>query len=313
MSSHILSPSLPLLGETIAGRYLVEREIANSALCTLYRASDLKRDRVVALRVFKPLVNPKGAETQAWSGDLEQVGRWASTQFLPTQDLGVAAEGVAAGRVYTAEPFVPQASLDERLKQGALPADEVMRLGAQLFAALDALHQAGRLHLNLKPSNVFVSENAFGLSQLVVSGVGKRAFMSFDKASTGESLATPTYLIPELVLGEAATPAADIYQAGVLLYELAVGRPPFSFQDQRQAARAHLNDNPVHPRLANPRAKLSKGLNDLLLQCLSKRPEQRPASAQEARAQLELLLGEEATSLSAPLTPLFTPSPADLS
>ena len=303
---------IELVGSTIADRYSIEREISSSPLCVVFRAEDQKRQRPVALRVYAPLVSLDRPETQAWSEDVEQVGQWAHHHFLPTQDLGRIEGGDADGLLFSAEPFIKSGSLEERLKLGELPLDEALRYALQLLNSLEALHNAGRYHLNLRPSNLFVSENDFGVHQLIVSGVGSHHFFNFQGATSGDTLASPFYLIPELIQGQAPTPRSDIYAFGVLIYELVTGRTPFPHKDAKRAARSHLNDRPVKSRLANPRAKISKAIDEFITKCLEKDPANRPQSATEARLQLEALVGEGSHLIKNNLASLFTPSPVDL-
>jgi len=301
-----------LIGVKIANRYLIERELHASPLCVIFRAEDEKRARSVALRVYSPLVALDRPETQAWSQDIERVGKWAHHHFLPTQDLGRVEGGEADGLLYSVEPFVKSGSLEELLKGGELPLDEALSYGLQLLSSLQVMHEAGHYHLNLRPSNLFVNENDFGLKQLIVSGVGSHHFFDFKAATSGETLAHPLYLIPELVQGATADARSDLYAFGSLLYEMVTGRTPFPHRDAKRAARSHINDRPVKARLANPRAKLPRELDDFIMSCLEKDPTRRPESARSAKQLLEKFLGQGSQSIKSNLTTLFTPSPEDL-
>ena len=158
-------------------------------------------------------------------------------------------------------------------RAGAMAPPEAARVVAAVADALEAAHRAGVVHRDVKPGNVFLTSDGevkvldFGIA----SAAGEAAL------TTGEMLGTPAYLAPERVLGHPATPAADIYALGVVLYELLAGRRPFDAGSDIELAMAHVHAHPAPLALAAPSAP--PFLVAACEQAMAKDPSARPPSA----------------------------------
>ena len=162
-------------------------------------------------------------------------------------------------------PYYPRGSLAEALP---LAIDQVVRVAAEIAQGLDALHAAGIVHRDVKPSNVLL-----GVDGAVLADFGlARGVDSTQLTHDGQLLGTAHYLAPELIEGAAATPASDVYAFACLVYEAATGAPPFAGRNEAEIGYAHLVEDP-------PRPDLPGELPDAILLGLAKGPRDRPTSA----------------------------------
>lgn len=187
--------------------------------------------------------------------------------------------GQVDGCLYLALEHVPGDTLEERLRRGPLPVREAVRLGLCLFGGLEAVHALGILHRDLKPSNLLLDGDR---AVLLDFGLSRSALLADSLARVRGG--TARYMAPEAagLIPQDVGPAADLYSAGVVLYEALAGHPPFPESDLGDLLRAHLSA-PV-PALgpANPRA-----LAEILARLLRKDPRDRYRSASAVRRDLE--------------------------
>jgi serine/threonine protein kinase len=183
--------------------------------------------------------------------------------------------GQADGRRFLAVAYIPGGTLEDRLEdRGKLELSETASFAADVGKGLDALHGAGIVHRDLKPSNIIV--DASGTAMLTDFGLAKgRAYTVLTKP--GQVMGTIDYLAPELIKGEAASPATDIYALGCAMYECVTGQPPFADKEGIAIGLAHVGEPPPDPR--GFRDDLSDAYVDALLTALAKDPAQRPATA----------------------------------
>ncbi len=162
-------------------------------------------------------------------------------------------------------PYYPRGSLAEAVP---LAIDQVVRVAAEIAQALDALHAAGIVHRDVKPSNVLLGGDGAVLADFGLA----RGVDSTQLTHDGQLLGTAHYLAPELIEGAAATPASDVYAFACLVYEAATGAPPFAGRNEAEIGYAHLVEDP-------PRPDLPGELPDAILLGLAKDPRDRPTSA----------------------------------
>lgn len=272
-----------MIGRVI-GPYHVREHIGSGGMGDVYRAWHERLDRDVALKALSPQA---GAELRS-RGQLErearilaQIGHPAIAHvydFLPGPD----------GDCLVME-LVPGRSLEQVVAGGALPEDEVVRLGLQLAEGLAAAHRAGVIHRDLKPANLRLTPD--GRLKILDFGLARRAlFASADATvapteSIGTVVGTMPYIAPEVWENRPATEASDLYACGVVLYELATGSRPFPEVAGIANADATRHRAPPPPSRRNPR--VSPELEAVILRCLEKSPADRFASAAGLRDALE--------------------------
>jgi serine/threonine-protein kinase len=192
--------------------------------------------------------------------------------------------GEAGGWHYLVSRFVRGESLADRLERlTRLDLLDTLRVARHVAAGLDALHRAGLLHRDVKPSNILLDEA--GAAALTDFGLVKSREFSV-LTTPGQVLGTVDYLAPELIRGETATSAADVYALGCVMYECLAGTAPFARHSVLTVARAHLDEAP--PTLASVRTDLPMQLPVAINAALAKDPRRRPPTALAYASMLEV-------------------------
>jgi serine/threonine-protein kinase len=211
------------LNAALSGRYLIERELGQGGMATVYLARDEKHNRNVALKVLKPeLAAVVGAER--FLAEIKTTANLQHPHILPLFD-----SGEADRFLFYVMPYVEGESLRERLdREHQLPVDEAVQIARDVGEALQAAHEHGVIHRDIKPANILLSKGRplvsdFGIALAVgVAGASRLT-------ETGLSLGTPHYMSPEQATGDSHVGAAtDIYALGCVLYEMLVGEPPYT-------------------------------------------------------------------------------------
>jgi serine/threonine protein kinase len=258
-------------GDTL-GPYRLDQMLGEGGMGLVFRAVRETDGQEVALKVMRfELI-----EDPVFGKRFEQEAR-AASEVRDRHLVPVLEAGQAEGRRYLAVKYVPGGTLEDRLaERGQLAVDEAARFAADVGAGLDALHRAGIVHRDLKPSNIIV--DADGTGMLTDFGLAKgRAYTVLTKP--GQVMGTLDYLAPELVKGEPASPATDIYALGCTFYECVVGQPPFAHKSGIQVGIAHVAEPPPPP--TDRRPELSSAYSEALLSALAKDPAERPPTASD--------------------------------
>jgi serine/threonine protein kinase len=256
-------------GRRLGGRYRMEALLATGGMGEVWAARDLLLDRAVAVKVLGGALAGDGRAAERLRREARAAARLEHPSIALVLDLGE-----QDGRPYLVMELLDGESLAARIDRAAAMAPpEAARVVAAVADALEAAHRAGVVHRDVKPGNVYLTSDGevkvldFGIA----SAAGEAAL------TTGEMLGTPAYLAPERVLGHPATPAADIYALGVVLYELLAGRRPFDEGSDIELAMAHVHAHPDPLALAAPSAPLF--LVAACEQAMAKDPSARPLSA----------------------------------
>jgi len=211
------------LNAALEGRYRLESELGEGGMATVYLADDLRHERKVALKVLKPeLAAVVGAER--FLAEIKTTANLQHPHILPLFD-----SGEADSFLFYVMPYVEGESLRERLdREHQLPVDEAVQVAKDVAEALQAAHDQGVIHRDVKPANILLSKGRplvsdFGIALAFgAAGAGRLT-------ETGLSLGTPHYMSPEQATGDLSVGAAtDVYALGCVLYEMLVGEPPFT-------------------------------------------------------------------------------------
>lgn len=274
----------PVADEVIAGRYRLLEPLGRGAMSSVWLAHDEELERKVAVKMLAQSADRARFEREA---------RSAAALSHPNI-CGLYDYGEADGRPYMVLEYLPNGSLEERLKGGPLPDDETMRIAIEMAAGLAHAHERGLVHRDLKPANVlFDSEDRAKIADFGIARMGGSGTLT----EAGTVLGTATYISPEQASGHPAGPASDVYSFGVILFRMLTGRLPFVSTNAMELVRMHRDDAP--PSVADFRGDAPAGLESLATVALAKDPADRPADGAALLRELRGT-GGDATMLLAP-------------
>jgi hypothetical protein len=256
-------------GETIAG-YRVEDVLGGGGMGVVYRATQLSLGRTVALKVLAPHLSSDDAFRERFRREAALQARLEHPHIVTVYEAGESDEGL-----YLALRLVEGTDLRRLIGSGTLVPDRALRLLAQIADALDAAHESGLVHRDVKPQNILVDERDdayladFGLTK----SSGSRGL-----TQSGAYVGSLDYAAPEQVRGEPFTPAADRYAFAAVLYEALVGEVPFPRETEAALLFAHVSEPPPRP---SARPGVPAALDDVVARGLAKDPADRYESAGE--------------------------------
>jgi eukaryotic-like serine/threonine-protein kinase len=251
------------------GRYRLVRRIGSGGMGEVWEADDTVLGRRVALKVLVQELADDARATKRFVREARATAKLTHPNVTRVYDFG--RDG---GLPYLVMELLEGDTLADRLAGGPLPPAEAARIGAAVADALDAAHSRGIIHRDIKPSNVLLTP----AGEVKVMDFGIAAAADETHSTTGSGLyGTAAYISPERAAGQPATPAADIYSLGAVLYELLTGRPPFIGDSPVLVVRAHLHEPPRPVRELAP--WVPPRLADACELALAKGPTQRPSSA----------------------------------
>lgn len=273
-----MSNNIPAqLRDSLASRYLLEREIARGGMATVYLARDLKHDRAVAVKVLRPELGALlGAER--FLREIKLVARLQHPHILPLYD-----SGEAGGKLYYVMPYVTGDSLRDRMRR-----EKQMRLRDALWIArevADALYYAHAneiVHRDVKPENILLSGAHamvadFGIARAVHEAGGEKWETLTD---SGVAIGTPAYMSPEQTAGDRELDGrSDIYSLGCVVYEMLAGAPPFVGPDGEVMIARRFTDAP--PVLREVREDVPLAVDEAVQRALAPEPAERFANALE--------------------------------
>jgi tetratricopeptide (TPR) repeat protein len=259
-------------------RYELGAELGRGGMGAVYRAHDSVLDRDVAVK----LLSESGLGTEGRERMLREAQ--AIAKLNHPNIVQVHDAGQLDGTPFIVMELVEGTSLHDHPPQGF---EAIAAVARQICAALEHAHSHGIIHRDLKPENVLIGPD--GTAKLMDFGLARS--VASRMTVEGQITGTVFYLAPEIALGHGIDGRADLYSLGVMLYELAAGILPFADGDPLAIISQHLHASVVPPRAH--REGIPPALNALILRLLSKRPEDRPASAAEVTQALEdLEVGE---------------------
>ncbi len=288
------------LQRALGDAYRIDRELGGGGMSRVFVARDLSLDREVVVKVLSE------DATAGVSGDRFRREIQVIAKLQHPHVVSILAAGSADGSLYYVMPFVSGETLRARIaREGALPLPDVVRLLREVLDALAFAHERGVAHRDIKPENVLVEA---GHAVVADFGIAKALSESGTMTSAGFAVGTPAYMAPEQATADPTTDhRADLYAVGVVGYELLTGRPLFAGSAQ-QLITAHLTA-PV-PNLRALRADVPEPLATLITRALAKEPDQRPQSAREMIATLDVVSTPSAISVGASVAARGTPSRA---
>ncbi len=264
-------------GEVLDGRYTILEEIGRGGMATVYKAAQPAVNRLVAVKVLPAQFAADASFYERFENEARLIAGLEHPRILPVYDFGR-----HRGQTYLVMRYVEGGTLFDELRRAPLHPERLLTLLAQIADALDRAHQAGVVHRDIKPSNILMDRNG----NAYVGDFGIAKALEQTTGLTGSAIiGTPEYMAPEQAQGHPVDARTDVYALGIVVFQMATGRLPFSTPrgDALSLAYKQMTEAPPAPRSINPH--LLPGWDGVILKALAKDPAQRYASAgQFARA-----------------------------
>jgi serine/threonine-protein kinase len=262
------TPPDNLLGKTL-GQFAILEEIGRGGMATVYKSRQLSMNRVVAVKVLPPHFLHDPSFYERFEREVAVITELEHPHILPIIDYGQA-EGVP----YIAMRYLGGGSLEQVIRRGLPPLDQLEKPLRQIAQALDFAHRQGVIHRDLKPGNIMLDEHGnaylsdFGIARVLGSNL------------TGSMIVgTPAYMSPEQANGMPIDGRSDIYALGVVLFEMLTGREPYQAETPMAILLKHINE-PMPP-VSDYRGDVPRPVEDVIAKATAKNPDDRYPSATE--------------------------------
>jgi eukaryotic-like serine/threonine-protein kinase len=269
-------------GQLFANRYKIEQVLGRGGMGVVYRAIDTQLDETVAIKTLPGDVMQRSPEDlERFKREIRLARKITHRNVLRTYDYGE-----ADGVYFISMEFVRGYTLAELESEapGRQMAPRVaMGIARQICRGLQAAHEQGIIHRDIKPQNVLIDSR--GEVKLMDFGIARVAESREAMTQAGLIVGTPHYMSPEQVKGETLDPRSDVYAMGVLIYEMVSGRRPFESSSLTGVLTAHITET-AKP-LLELRREAGQQVNDIVMRCLAKEPKQRYANAGELLGDLD--------------------------
>jgi TolB-like protein/tRNA A-37 threonylcarbamoyl transferase component Bud32/cytochrome c-type biogenesis protein CcmH/NrfG len=279
------SGSLSLVGRTLA-HYRINTAIGAGGMGEVYRATDSKLGREIALKVLPPDMARDPERLARFQREARAVAALNHPHIVTIYSVEE-----SGGVHFLTMELVEGQSLDNRIPEGGLPVQQIVEIGGALADALAAAHDKGIVHRDFKPANVMVTEEGrvkvldFGLAKEIRAANSSDATVtSAGHTEVGVVMGTPRYMSPEQIAGRTLDHRTDIFSLGIILYEMSIGLRPFAGTSSAELASAILRDTP--PLVTDLRANLPADLARIIKRCLEKSAADRFQSARDIRNEL---------------------------
>jgi serine/threonine-protein kinase len=263
------TPNAPL-----GSRYRLDRRIGSGGMADVYAGTDLVLERRVAVKRLSPALVGDAIAVRRFQREARALASTHDPNVVAVFDVGEDQDGP-----YLVMELVEGRTLRAVLdREGRLEPDRALGIAAAVAQGLAAVHRHGVIHRDVKPSNVFVTEDGqvkigdFGIARIAEGSAVTR---------TGEVLGSAAYIAPEQLTGGKVSPAADLYGLGCILFEMLAGRPPFEGEDPVALSYRHVHE--TAPRVDAIRTDVPLPIVGLVERLLAKEPKERPRSADDAR------------------------------
>ena len=251
-------------GALVCGRYRLERQMGSGGQASVWLCHDLFVGRDVAVKVVDFEGDPDRARRA--EREIRALQRLTDPHTVRVLDTGRDDDD---HYVYIVMPVVTGESLADRLRRGRMGAADVVSIIRGVSSSLGEAHAQGICHRDVKPGNIMIHTS--GAAVLLDFGIASSLDQTSSLTAAGIVVGTPTYMAPEVICGEKATPASDVYSLGAVMYECACGRPPFKADTMPALLMAITHGNYQPPSCAAE-------LRDLIVQMLDLDPRQRPTA-----------------------------------
>ena len=275
-----------LLGQILDGRYEILEKLGEGGMGAIYKARQLRLDRIVALKILLHDRRGDPISVERFRHEAYLASRLRHQHAIHVYDFGQAEDGL----LYIAMEFLEGETLKERMDNGsALPIATAVQVISQTLRTITEAHRLGLIHRDLKPDNIFlarIESNVdyvkvldFGIAKLTAVQDGLVEGYQGGLTVQGKIYGTPNYMSPEQIRGKTVDHQSDLYSLGVLFYEMLVGQRPFEAETPVDVMMMHLRDDP--PDIRSFDAELPEALNLVVQRALAKDRRERFQSGQE--------------------------------
>ena len=270
--------------QLIGSNLRVEEELGRGGMGTVYRATHLGLDRVVAVKILNQEVAANANVSQRFAREAKLMAKLRHPRAAMIYDSGTLPDG----RLFIVMEYVEGVTLADVLKKtGKMPYRQAVEIAVSICDVLSEAHSLGIIHRDLKPANIMLNGRDvyvldFGIAKLLNSDSAETLKLSM--TGNGALIGTPHYMSPEQCLGEPVEARSDLYSLGALLYETLSGRPPFDEEVFSAIIIKHAMVEP--PPLNDLNGEIPAALIQVVNQLLAKKPSDRPANAEAAKVLL---------------------------
>ena len=282
----------PLIGRILDERYRIEGVLGSGGVGVVYRGRHLGLNRLVAIKVLRDGYLDVEVLRKRFEREAQALSALAHPNIVGLTDYGI-----SDGMPYLVMELLDGSSLDELIDERTrMEPRRVVEIVRGVVRALAFAHQRGVLHRDLKPGNVILAPLPDEPDHVKLLDFGLAKILEDEADSeeptltrAGTIIGTPAYMAPEQASGSRADERADVYSAGILLYELLAGRPPFKAEKRTDVMRSHIIDPVPDPSTFRPALAMTSQLEEVLVRCLAKEPGQRYSDGSELLQALEQL------------------------
>ena len=266
-----------MTGQTIK-HYKIVSKIGEGGMGDVYKALDQKLDRYVALKFLPPHLSRDETGKKRFIHEAKAISKLDHPNICTVYEIGETDEG----HLFIAMAYYSGRSLDQLIRDRSLTVDETIDIAIKVARGLSSVHQHDILHRDIKPANILITDEGqvkiidFGLAKLV-------GFTTLTQE--GSTLGTIAYMSPEQTEGQAVDHRSDIWALGVVLYEMLTGRRPFQGEYEQAIIYSILNEDPERP--GRIKSDIPPALEEMILKCLRKNPEERYGSIDDIIHELE--------------------------
>lgn len=258
------------------GKYRIESVVGHGGMGMVFRAHDCELQRDVAVKILRPDASADSDARDRFLREARSAAAIDHENVLPIHDMGTIVDNEIP---YLVLPFIEGETLDEKVKrEGALPVEEIVRLGTAIASGLGAAHERGLIHRDVKPANVLLERDS---ERVLIAdfGLARTAESEGELTGTGMLMGTPQYMSPEQVEGRTMDHRSDLFSLGGVLYLMATGQRPFGGDTALTLIRQVADTTPVPPRAH--RGDLPDWLDRLIRNLMQKDPDKRIQTAAE--------------------------------
>jgi len=270
-------------GDVFAGRYEIRSLLGMGGMGVVYLARDRELEELVAIKTLRPeAIGTDAALLDRFKQEIRLARRITHRNIVRTHDLGE-----VDGAYFITMEYVEGTTLKELIqKRGRLPSAVILTVGKQLCRALEAAHDVGVIHRDIKPQNVAIEPNGFlKVMDFGIARPAARQRPDEGLTAAGMAIGTPEYMAPEQLMGEEIDVRTDLYAVGVVLFECATGRTPFSAPSLMALMAKHIEERPPDARKFN--AELTPILAMIIGKAIARQPAERFQTAAELYHALE--------------------------